>query len=84
MKRYLLLSCALLTLSFSTVVASISDSEFSLGGIIVGVNFGYVKSVYGEPDKVSAVQPGLFGDYYVCDVRYFSIDSASGLAECVI
>lgn len=64
MKRYLLLVCTLLMLSFSTAFASIPDSEFSLGGITVGVTSDYVKSIYGEPDKISAVQPGMFGYYY--------------------
>ena len=64
MKRYILLVGALLMLSFSTVCASIPDSEFSLGGITIGSSADYVKSLYGEPDRASNAQPGPDGSYY--------------------
>ena len=59
-------------MSVSVCFAAIPTSEIAIGGITVGSSADYVKSIYGEPDRITttynhALWRGKIDEYYYGD-----------------
>ena len=70
-KRIVFMVLLLSSMMFASVcvAAAVSDSEISIGGISYGASADYVKSVYGEPDRVTRSNGSVIYDgpeqYYI-------------------
>jgi len=62
-RKILLSTLFSLIMLVSTALASVPESELSIGGIGIGNSGGYVRSVYGNPDEVKNYNWGAIWRY---------------------
>ena len=84
-KKFLFILCCIFTFSISTCSAEkfLSSDSAAIGGITTGSSGEYVKSIYGDPNKirVSENSQGVVTWYYG---DTFQIDFTNGLASAVV
>ena len=75
MTRLVFTIFAIITIFSSTCFANLPLKEFAIGGIVPGSSINYVKSIYGEPDRIDSSDRHLFLVYG--NTFYISFNSST-------
>ena len=88
MKKLFLLFVTAMLLSISSIAgATVPDSEFAIGGITLGANETYVRSIYGEPTRITSKNAHYGSDILHYKTLYygasFEVTLCDGLVDYI-